>query len=80
MAVPICSWPNRRAGRLSVYLQQADGSLAPPKTFPTLAGVSQIAVADWDGDGKPDIFLLSADERAVGVTQFDKNGSCRFPR
>ena len=35
------------SGQLSVYLQQADGSLAPPKTFPTLAGVSQIAAADW---------------------------------
>ena len=30
------------SGQLSVYLQQPDGSLAPPKTFPTLAGVSQI--------------------------------------
>jgi hypothetical protein len=67
------------SGQLSVYLQQADGSLAPPKTFPTLAGVSKIAAADLDGDGKPSIFLLSADERAVGVTQFDKNGSLPFP-
>src|SRR5882757_9228915 len=67
------------SGQLSVYLQQADGSLANPKTFPTLAGVSQIAAADLDGDGKPSIFLLSADERAVGVTQFDKAGHLPFP-
>ena len=67
------------SGQLSVYLQQADGSLASPKTFPTLAGVSQIAAADMDGDGKPSIFLLSQDERAVGVTQFDKNGRLPFP-
>ena len=67
------------SGQLSVYLQQADGSLAPPKTFPTLAGVSQIAAADMNGDGKPSIFLLSQDERAVGVTQFDKNGKLPFP-
>ncbi len=67
------------SGQLSVYLQQADGSLAPAKTFPTLAGVSQIAAADIDGDGKPSIFLLSQDERAVGVTQFDKNGKLPFP-
>ena len=37
--------------------------------FSTLAGVSDLAVADWDGDGKPEIFLLSADERQVGVTR-----------
>ena len=67
------------SGQLSVYLQQADGSLANPKTFPTLAGVSRLAAADLDGDGKPSIFLLSADERAVGMTQFDKNGKLPFP-
>jgi len=67
------------SGQLSVYLQQPDGSLAPPDTFPTLAGVSQIAAADWNGDGHPDVFLLSRDENAVGVTQFDKNGRLPFP-
>jgi hypothetical protein len=67
------------SGQLSVYLQQPDGSLAPPQTFPTLAGVSQLAAADWNGDGHPDIFLLSRDENAVGVAQFDKNGRLPFP-
>ena len=67
------------SGQLSVYLQQPDGSLAPPKTFPTLAGVSQMAAADWNGDGHPEIFLLSQTERAVGVTAFDQNGRLPFP-
>ena len=67
------------SGQLSVYLQNADGSLAPPKIFPTLAGVTQIAVSDWNNDGTPEIFLLSGDENAVGVTQFDKNGQLPFP-
>ena len=30
-------------GQLSVYIQSPDGTLADAKTFPTLAGVSQIA-------------------------------------
>jgi len=67
------------SGQLSVYFQQPDGSLAPPETFPTLAGVSQLAAADWSGDGHTDIFLLSRDENAVGVTRFDKNGRLPFP-
>ena len=67
------------SGQLSVYRQQADGSLAPPKTFPTLAGVSQIAAADFNGDGQTELFLLSQDESAVGMTQFDKNGRLPFP-
>jgi hypothetical protein len=67
------------SGQISVYLQQPDGSLAPPRTFPTLAGVGQLAAADWNGDGHPQIFLLSQSERAVGVTAFDKNGRLPFP-
>src|SRR6266498_1460275 len=68
------------SGQLTVYFQRPDGSLGAPKTFPTLTGVSDIAVADWDGDGRPEIFLLSGDERQVGVTQLDKNGRIAFPR
>ncbi len=67
------------SGQLSVYLQQADGTLASPKKFPSLAGVSQIAVSDWNKDGHPEIFLLSRDENSVAMTQFDKNGRLPFP-
>ncbi len=55
------------SGQLSVYLQQADGTLAAPKKFPSLAGVSQIAVSDWNHDGHPEIFLLSRDENSVAI-------------
>jgi hypothetical protein len=67
------------SGQISIYLQQADGTLAPAKKFPSLAGVSQIAVGDWNGDGHPEIFLLSRDENAIGMTSFDKNGRLPFP-
>ena len=67
------------SGQVSVYLQQADGTLAPAKTFPTLAGVTQIVASDWKGDGHPEIFLLSRDENAVGMTRFDDNGKLAFP-
>ncbi|HTV43645.1 MAG TPA: VCBS repeat-containing protein [Candidatus Sulfotelmatobacter sp.] len=67
------------SGQLSVYAQQPDGSLASPKTFPCLAGVSQIATADWNGGGHPTIFLLSQTENAVAITQFDKHGRLPFP-
>ena len=68
------------SGQLTVYFQRANGSLGAPKTFPTLTGVSDIAVADWDGDGRAEIFLLSADERQAGVTQLDRNGRIAFPK
>src|SRR5581483_10958254 len=67
------------SGQISIFLQKPDGTLDAPKTFPTLTGVSDLAVGDWDGDGKPRIFLLSADERQVGVTQLDEKGRLPFP-
>ncbi len=68
------------SGEVSIYFQQPDGSLAAPKTFPTLAGVSELAVADWNGDGKPEIFMLSADEGQVGVTGLDEKQRLAFPK
>jgi hypothetical protein len=67
------------SGQLSVYLQKSDGTLAAAKTFPTLTGVSELAVSDWNDEGTPQIFLLSSDENEVGVTQLDKNGRMAFP-
>jgi FG-GAP-like repeat len=67
------------SGQISVYLQKTDGTLEAPKTFSTLTGVSDLAVADWNGDGKPDIFLLSGDERQLGVAQMDEKGGLPFP-
>src|SRR5207248_9973270 len=38
------------SGQLTVFFQKSDGTLAAPKTFPTLTGIGDIAVADWDED------------------------------
>ena len=67
------------SGQLTVQLQKPDGTLAAAKTFPTLTGVSEIAVSDWKGDGTQKIFLLSSDEHQIGVTELDKNGRIAFP-
>jgi FG-GAP-like repeat len=67
------------SGQLSVYLQKPDGTLASAKTFPTFGGVSELAVSDWDGSGRQEIFLLSSDEHQVGVTRLDEKGGMAFP-
>jgi len=66
-------------GQLSLRLQQPDGLLGAVKSFPTLAGVSDIVAADWDGDGRNELFLLSPDEKQVGVTRLDDKGRLPFP-
>jgi hypothetical protein len=67
------------SGRLTVHFQKPDGSLAEAKTFPTLMGVTDLAAADWEGDGKTELFLLSGDEKAVGVARLDENQRLPFP-
>ena len=67
------------SGQVSIYFQEKDGSLSSAKTFPTLAGVTDLAASDWDGDGKAEIFMLSADERQVGVTRLDEKQGLPFP-
>jgi len=66
------------SGQLSIYLQR-DGSLSAPQVHPAFAGISDISVADWNGDGRQEIFLLSADERQVGVTALEESGKMAFP-
>jgi hypothetical protein len=67
------------SGQLTLYLQKPDGTLASAKTFPTLTGVSELAVSDWYGDGKAEIFLLSSDEHEIGMTKLDEKGRIAFP-
>ncbi len=67
------------SGLLTVYLQKPDGSMAAARSFPTFTGVSELAVADWEGDGRGEIFLLSTDERQIGVTRLDESGRVPFP-
>lgn len=68
------------SGQVTVYLQQADGSLPSGKKFSTLTGVSEVAVISAEGDRPADMCSLSPDERQVGVTTFDKQGRMPFPK
>jgi hypothetical protein len=67
-------------GQLLVQLQTPTGEFGVPKAFPTLTGVSEIAAADWNGDGRNEIFLLSSDEKQVGVTSLGTSGRIEFPK
>ncbi len=67
------------SGRLSIFFQKVDGTLAEARSFPTLMGVTDLAAADWDGDGRTELFLLSGDEKSLGVTRLDENQRVPFP-
>jgi len=67
------------SGQVTVYLQQADGSLPSGKKFSTLTGVSEVAVVEGNGSQPTEIYLLSPDERQIGRTTFDQQGRMPFP-
>jgi len=53
-------------GKLEVWLSPGDGTFLPPSHFDLGAGVSDIAIADQDGDGLAD--LLTANRFGNSVT------------
>ncbi len=67
------------SAQLTLHLQKSDGSFITTNTFPTFTGVTELSAADMNGDGQPEIFLLSPDERQIGMTRFDKSGRIAFP-
>jgi hypothetical protein len=67
------------SGQLTLYLQQPDSTLGSAKTFPTLSGVTELAVSDWNQDRAPEIFVLSSEEHQIGVTKLDQSGRIAFP-
>jgi|GEM_PF-79561 hypothetical protein len=77
-------WPDVLAaepesGRLVVWWGKPAGEFGAPRAFPSLMGITEIAVGDWDEDGRPECFLLSPDEKAVGVATVEPRGTIPFP-
>lgn len=67
------------SGRVSVRFQRPDGTLAGEQTYPSPMGITDMAAADWDGDGRTELFLLSHDEKTVGVTRPAPDRHLPFP-
>jgi hypothetical protein len=56
------------AGYVSVLLGNGDGTFQPPATFPTKGlAAGQMAIADFNGDGKPDIAVVDTDSAEVSI-------------
>lgn len=68
------------SGLLNVYLQQDKGGLAGEHSFPCLTGVGEVLVMNWTTNSTPAIFVLSQEERQLGVTGMDAHGHIAFPK
>jgi hypothetical protein len=71
---------SRKAAGVSVLINEGEGKFAPPKEIPTgtVPGSAPVAVAlaDLNGDGKPDI--VTANEQASSVSVLINGGAGNF--
>ncbi len=67
------------AGKLRVHLNEGERGYGVAREYGAYSGIGQIEIADWDGDGQSELFLLSYSERKVGVTEYQSGGGLRFP-
>ncbi len=56
--------------RFLVSLQKAGSGLMAPLPFPSLIGGKTVKVADFDRDGKAEIYVLSEQEKQIGRSTF----------
>ncbi len=77
---PDLIFSNYAADTLSVVLGNGDGTFGPPTVYPTnqgpgFAGPSQLAVADVNGDGIPDLIYADYVGANVAVRLGNRNGT-----
>lgn len=67
-----------KAARVWLFEGRPNGTFSAGREFPVLSGVEALAIADVDGDTKPDLLLLSPGEKAIGVANW-KNNRLTYP-
>ena len=53
--------PNQYSDTVTAFFGRGDGTLIGPPTYPAGARLGALALADFDGDGKPDVAAASGD-------------------
>lgn len=71
--------PQNRPGSISVLLGRGDGTFGDANNFASGATVAFLAVADFNGDGNPDIAIANADPGAIWVLLGNGDGTFRAP-
>ncbi len=68
------------ANTVAWYRQSRRIGLGSAESFSAFRNPKSIAVGEWNGRPGPEVFVLSEDEKAVGVSEFDQGeGRLTFP-
>lgn len=66
---------NPRRNTISWRRQERGVGMATPREFSAFKKPSAVAAGDWDGDGQVEVFVLSEEEKTVGVSRFDRRAN-----
>ena len=69
---------NTDANGISIFQQSADGRLSAPILSPSYAELSGLTTGDLDGDGTPEVYVVSEAEGVIGRST-PENGKLAFP-
>ncbi len=62
-----------KGARVWLFAGLKEGSFAGGREFPALSGVEGLVIADADGDGQPDLVMLSPSEKIAGLARWRKD-------
>lgn len=69
-----------KGNSIALHMQEPGVGMTPGRRSPTLKNPKSIAVGEWNGAGTPEVFVLSEDEKTVGVSSFvPATGTLTFP-
>jgi hypothetical protein len=69
-----------KANALILYHQGSGDALAGAESFSTFKSPRAVSIGQWTGSTQPEIFVLSEEEKTVGISDFDeKLGRIEFP-
>ncbi len=71
---------NSYSGTVSVLWGNGDGTFQPQQTLPVGSSPSAVAVADFNGDGIPDLITANGSSRTVSVLLGNGDGSFQTPQ
>lgn len=61
-----------KGARVWLFTGLQNGGFTAGREYPALSGVEALVIADADGDGQPDLAMLSPSEKLIGLARWSK--------
>ncbi len=68
-----------KSGAMRILERNEDGHFSEARTFPSLSGITQVQVSDWNNNKQQEFFVFSPEEKQIGVTEYKNGARLAFP-